>query len=199
MNTPPIRDYRDASVGLAGWRKQLQELHAAFVALADELDAEQFDWQPAPEKWSIGLVVEHLNTTNHELLGPLQRAVADARARGVKGAPPFKYGWLGRWFLDELAPPVKRPAHTPAKYVPEKRGDFAKDAVLAEYGRQHEELLKLLADSEGVHLGRVQVRSPALWLLRLPVGIWLASIPAHGARHLLQARAVREQVGFPRR
>ena len=71
--------------------------------------------------------------------------------------------------------------------------------MLAEFSRQHADLQQLLQDAAGVHLARVHMRSPALWLLQLPVGIWFASIPAHGARHWIQACAVREHPGFPRR
>jgi hypothetical protein len=40
-------------------------------------------------------------------------------------------------------------------------------------------------------LARVRVPSPALELLRLPVGIWLHALPQHTLRHLAQARRVR--------
>jgi hypothetical protein len=198
MNTPAEWNYRDASVGLDGWRAELEQLHAGFVSLAGPLDAEQLNWQPAPEKWSIGSIVDHLNVTNRELLGPLRYTLAAAQARGVRGEPPFAYGWLGRWFLDEVAPPARRAARAPRKYWPATPSETTKQAVLGEFDRLHEALLRSLDDAAGLHLGKIHVRSPALWLLRLPVGIWFASVPAHAARHWLQARAVRETPGFPR-
>ena len=198
MNAPSAWDYRDTTVGLEGWKSQLEELRTAFLALAGGLDAEQFDWQPAPGKWSVGQILAHLNATNHEIQGPLRRALGTARAHGVTGHPPFDYGFLGRWFLDEVAPPPKHTARAPRRYVPELGDESGKDAVLAAFETQHAELLKLMQDADGLHLARVKMRSPALWLLNLPVGIWFASIPAHTARHLVQARTVRENPGFPR-
>jgi hypothetical protein len=198
MSTSTHWDYRDASVGVDGWRAQLEELHAGFVSLAGPLDAEQLTWNPAPEKWSLGSILEHLNATNRELLGPLQYTIAEARARGRRGEPPFAYDWLGRWFLDEVAPPAKRAMRAPRRYLPGAPHETTKQAVLAEFDRLHAAILQALHDAAGLHLGKIRMRSPALWLLRLPLGIWLASVPAHGARHWVQARGVREHPGFPR-
>ena len=66
----------------------------------------------------------------------------------------------------------------------------------------HPDLATALADhaaaADGVDLARVRVPSPALALLRLPIGIWFLALPQHALRHLAQGRRVREDARFPR-
>jgi len=65
------------------------------------------------------------------------------------------------------------------------------------FARIQDELLATLDEATGLDLARIGVRSPAAWILKLPAGIWLAAMPAHEARHLLQAQAVRADPRFP--
>jgi len=108
---------------------------------------------------------------------------------------PFEYGWLGRSFLQQVAPPPRRRLRTARKYKPP--GERMGALVAADFARTQDALLAALGEAEGLDLARIQARSPALWALRLPVGIWFASLAAHEARHLLQAQAVRAEPGFP--
>ena len=58
-------------------------------------------------------------------------------------------------------------------------------------------LRAVIEAADGVDLARVRVPSPALALLRLPVGIWLQALPQHTLRHLAQARRVRGDESYP--
>ena len=49
----------------------------------------------------------------------------------------------------------------------------------------------MIGAADGVDLARERVPSPALRLLRFPVGIWLMAMPLHTLRHLEQAQRVR--------
>ncbi len=194
-----IRDcnYRDTSVGLEGWREQKLELQAAYLALLNPLDVAQWSWRPARDRWSILEVVDHVNKTSAELIPALQRTMDSARRSGTTGQPPFAYSGLGRWFLGQVAPPAKRAVPAPKLYRPRLELDPAR--VTAELSHLTTAYIDLLRAAESLHLARIQMRSPAMWLLRLPVGVWLATVVAHDARHLAQVRAVRAQENFPAR
>jgi len=194
-----VRDwnYRDTSVGLEGWRQQKLELQAAYLALLGPLDANQLQWRPAPNRWSILEVVDHVNKTSAELIPALHATLDSARRNGKTAQPPFKYNGIGRWFLDQVAPPAKRNVPAPKLYRPRLELDPA--SVTADLSRITSAYIDLLRAAEGLPLAQIHMRSPALWLLRLPVGVWLATVVAHEARHLAQARAVRAHERFPAR
>ena len=64
------------------------------------------------------------------------------------------------------------------------------EGVLSEFTAIGEEWEKSLDAANGLHLARVKVRSPAIKLLRFPLGGLFAVVAAHERRHLWQARRV---------
>jgi len=190
-------NWNDPSRGPTAWRLQLEELQGEILGLLRPLDDPQINWRPEPWMWSIGQCVDHLTRTNGLVLAPLHAALAQARVRGRAGQEPFHYGFLSRWFLRSLSPESKQRVKTPRKYTPAP--EHRTTLLEKEFTRVQQDLLSALAASDGLDLGRVFVRSPALWLLRVPAGIWFAGLAAHEARHLRQARAVRDHPAFPSR
>jgi hypothetical protein len=173
------------------------------------LDEIQVNWKPGASRWSIGDCVDHLATTNEAILSKVRDATASARRRGRTASGPFRYGRLARWFLEQIGPPApertraqgamratpRRRMRAPRRYRPRPHHEAA--ALAARFARVQDDVLTALGESEGLNLARIRARSPALGLLRIPVGIWFASMAAHEARHLEQARAVRADARFP--
>ena len=175
----------DHTAATDGWR-----------ALLRDLSAEQANWRPAPQRWSIAQCVDHVRIVTEAVLPGLEAAVADARERGATAPGTVRYGWLGRWFLAAQAPGRGRGARTPGVYGPSATSVDAAvvwarfEAVQARFGA-------VIEAAAGVDLARVRVPSPALAVLRLPVGIWFQALPQHALRHLAQARRVRDDERFP--
>lgn len=177
--------FADHAAGTDGWR-----------ALLRELSAEQANWRPAPQRWSIAQCLDHVRIVTEAVLPGLEAAVADARARGATAPGPYRYGWLGRWFLAAQAPGRGRGVRTPVIYEPSASAVDA-GAAWARFEAVQARFCAVIEAADGVDLARVRVPSPALALLRLPVGIWLQALPQHTLRHLAQARRVRDDERFP--
>lgn len=194
-----MRDWKwqDPSPGPEAWRQQLQELQVEILGLLEPLDDTQVNWRPEAWMWSVGQCVDHLVRLNTLVLGPVHASIVEARSRGRLGQEPFRYGLISRWFLRSMSPQSTRPAKTPRKYVPAAQHEVK--ALAAEFTRMQQRLLDTLDAAQGLDLAKVRARSPALRLLRLPVGIWFAALAAHEARHLRQAQAVRQHAAFPQR
>ena len=164
--------------------------------LAAGLSRPQANWRPAPDRWSIAQCMDHLTSTTGPLVPAISIAVNRARAAGLLSYGPFHYGFVARWFLNSLATSGARPVSAPRLYRPSASDlDLASTASRFLSAQQAFEEAALSAD--GIHLSRVRVASPALALLRLPLGIWLLSTPAHTLRHLNQAQRVRTDPRFP--
>ena len=164
--------------------------------LTSGLSRHQANWRPAPDRWSIVQCMDHLSSTTGPLVPAIDIAVTRARAAGLLSAGPFHYGFVARWFLNALAPTGTRPVSAPRLYRPSASDlDLAFTASRFLGVQQGFEEAALSAD--GVHLSRVRIASPAMALLRLPLGIWLLSTAAHTVRHLNQAQRVRTDPRFP--
>lgn len=166
---------------------------------------EQFNWRPAPNQWSIGQCIGHLNIVNSLDLTPLERAIEHGRARGQSGQGPFTYGFLSRKFIASQEPPsleapLKQKHKAPKVYLPEPDADPS--ATIAEYRRIGAELRRLALSANSLHLARIKTAMPALpaalrWVVRMPLGARLTLITTHDRRHLWQAEQVRNHAQFP--
>jgi hypothetical protein len=155
----------------------------------------QLAWRPEPGRWSIAECLDHLHVTGEEVLAQVEAAVVQGWARGTTGSPPFRYGWLGPWFVRANAPSGRR-VPTPKVFRP--REGRPPVGALDDFLALQEELAAALERANGLDLARVRARSPVTPLLRIGIGSWFEVIAVHQARHLAQARAVLEHPAFPR-
>jgi hypothetical protein len=165
-------------------------------AVLDGLTPDQVNWRPAPDRWSIGECISHLNVSIRAVLPALDRAVETARERGFAGTGTGRYGWFANWMVRAQEPPVKRRVKTFPVFQPvAARHDAAR--LLPEFRAVRGELRERLARAEEIYWGRAKVVSPASRFFRLPFGAYVAFLLAHDRRHLWQAREVRNHPGFP--
>jgi hypothetical protein len=112
----------------------------------------------------------------------MAHAIAHATARHPG---PYKYGWLWRYFIRSMEPPVTTKFKAPENYQPPPQADF--ESTLAEYRRISNTLLDLIQKANGLDLARVKTPLPAIKFLKMPLGARLALLTAHDRRHLSQA------------
>ena len=67
-------------------------------SLTAGLSAAQMNWRPQPGKWSIAQNLAHLNF-GYPGLDTIASSIAAARAKGIIGNGPFRYGWLSSWIM----------------------------------------------------------------------------------------------------
>lgn len=126
---------------------ELAQAQARAHRLADRLPAEAWNRRPAPQRWSIGEQLIHLNLTSHAYLPLLQEALTKARESELAGNGPFRRGFVG-WLLERLTePPVRLRARTAALFVPEAVEPPTE--VLAEFDRLQEALIAAVRHSAG--------------------------------------------------
>lgn len=179
------------------FERQLGAIRQDAHSLVTSLREDQFNWQPAPGRWSIGEHLAHLNQCLRVIMPALDRAIAKGRAKGLTGQGPFNYGWFGNWMVRSFEPPVTRRYRTQRVFVPPP-APHVPARVLAEFGAVRDELSARLAQAEGLDWGRFRVVSPASPLFRLRFGGYVAFVLAHDRRHLWTARRMPEQPGYPR-
>lgn len=171
------------------YETQLLSIRQQVPGLVAHLSDAQFHWSPAPNRWSMAQCFEHLNATARAFVPAIDRAMADARARGLTGSSPFAYSLFERLFLRSTEPPPRLRMRAPRVLVPAP--DKPMDAVLGEFNVWQDRLGERIRLADGLDLRRARARSPAFPLVRWSLGSLFAITLAHERRHLWQARQVR--------
>jgi hypothetical protein len=172
---------------------EAQKLEA--VRLVEAADAAAFAARPAPGKWSIGEHLAHIPKTTIPYVAALEAGLRQARRRGLVGAPPYRRGRIGEWFVASMEPPPRRRMPTLRRLVPVP--PESADAALADFLASQDELLASLASAHGIDLGRGRMRSPFLPLLTLSLEQGYRVVLAHTRRHLWHMQRILDQADRP--
>jgi hypothetical protein len=176
-------------------KQEFDAIRADTGRLMTGMRDDQFNWRPAPGRWSIGECLSHLNVVDGLDVDLLARAVAGARAKGWTGSGPFRYGRVSAWLIRKLEPPVQSKTNAPKVYQPPP--DQPRERVVAEFHRIHERLLEVLAAADGLDLVRVKIPTPVARWIRFSFTPRMRLIAVHDRRHLWQAWQVPTNPGFP--
>ena len=168
-------------------RDGFRRIETEIRTLADGLSPEAFNWQPSPERWSVGQCLAHLHVAGGLLVPRLEDALAQAAGRAR--TKPVRYGLLGRWFIQANEPNPKRKVKTPSAFVPSAQ--HAPDVLVPRLLELQERLIRCAEQADALDLASPKVASPAARFLRFDVPTWLAVTEAHERRHLAQAQDVR--------
>jgi hypothetical protein len=163
-------------------------------SLTAGLSAAQMSWRPQPGKWSIAQNLDHLNAGRGKDLDTIDSSIAAARAKGIIGNGPFRYGWPSSWIMKSMEPPPKRKFKAAKMFTPAPDVDAA--TALADYFRRTARLTELIQKTDGLDLVRAKTPFGVKWI-RISLGALLTHVTTHDRRHLWQAEQVRNDPNFP--
>jgi len=180
---------------------ELAEYYQQFGKIAEEaeqvtkgLSEAQFNWRPAPDKWSVEECLAHLIIVGQWELKAIEQAIENGRAKGITGSGPFSYGPVERLIIDLSRPPVRRGVSAPRRFQPLR--DQPVTAILPTFTHLQAQFQALTERADGLHLTRVKVVTPISRFLKMSLGAMFAQIVAHERRHLDQARRVRDAISI---
>ncbi|MEM7166205.1 MAG: DinB family protein [Planctomycetota bacterium] len=163
----------------------------AFVPLTDS----QRRFKPAPDRWSVAEVFDHLFVTGEKYLVAMEQALEKTRAQGQAGGDAaHRPTLMGRFLVRALGGKMKVKA--PKAFAPAAAG--ADLHTLEEYLEEQQQLLDFMGRADGYSLSKVRYPSPAARLLRFNLGDGVRILVTHQQRHLQQARDVVNTSAFPR-
>lgn len=168
--------------------EEFESALARLHALRDAVTADAWSRRPAPERWSVGECVAHLNLTSSAYVPLLRAGLGEARTSGH--AAPRRYsrdvtGWL---LWKGAGPPVRMKVKTTAPFVP--RGDRPPAELVDEFERLQREQVALTREADGLPIDRVRITSPFNTRVRYNVFAALTILPRHQHRHLWQAEQI---------
>jgi hypothetical protein len=180
---------------LQGYGDQLVSVRQDAVGLMSGLSEAQFNWRPAPERWSMAGCFEHLNKTASLVFNPrIRAAIIAAKAQGPRSDGPFAYSAFERWCVKMNDAPAGMRFKAPKLTRPSP--SLPVGPVRDEFVRCQDELQTLLRDADGLDLRRIRVPAPIPGL-KFSLGTMIRLMLAHERRHTWQARRVRQDPAFP--
>ncbi len=170
---------------IEGVEKELNDATQRAWTLVQSTDGRLFTVRPNASSWSAAECLSHLSISTELFLPVLQKAIDDARKRGLIPKHQPKMDVLGRvlrWFLE---PPIRQRVKTTAPFVP--RSVRAKAEAFGEFAGLQSKLAEQLNAAREVDLGRIKIVSPFDKRVKYNVYSAFRIIVAHQRRHLWQA------------
>lgn len=164
---------------------ELSEATARAWQLIRATDARMFTVRPQPGSWSAAECLAHLSVSTEMFLPVLEKAIADARSKGLTSDRAPKMDVVGRtlrWFLE---PPIRSRVKTTAPFVP--RSARAKAEAFGEFAALQSRLVDMLHTAEGLDLRKLKIVSPFDKRVKYNVYSAFRILVAHQRRHLWQA------------
>ncbi|GAA4376234.1 DinB family protein [Hymenobacter koreensis] len=153
------------------------------------LNEDELNRRPAPDKWSVGQCLEHLNIIGGFYLPEINQRVRSAQERGSRPAETVKSGPIGRRLTAAMLVPAReKPLKTPQAFAPS--GSRLPRTVVEVFLRQLDEMLNLLRAAREVNANAVRIPNAVIPLVRLRLTDQFAFLVAHMQRHMSQAERV---------
>jgi uncharacterized damage-inducible protein DinB len=170
--------------------KQFQTTHDNFIKSISGLSQKQWTFKPAPDRWSVAEVAEHITVAESGILGLVQTKVMQTPAtpekrEQVKGKDEI---------ILEKVPDRSKKAQAPEFLRP--TGRWATQAELTEAFEKNRQAtmdyVRTTNDDLRDHLFDHPVLGP------MDGYQWLLLISAHSARHTAQIEEVKADPNFPK-
>src|SRR5678816_4463844 len=81
-----------------------------------KLTAEQLNWKPSPESWSVGQCLDHLNTTNRSYYRSFDEVINGSRITRFMERLPVLPGLFGNLLVKSLDPEATRKLKAPPAF-----------------------------------------------------------------------------------
>lgn len=159
------------------------------------LSAQQINWKPRADSWSVGQCLDHLIKSNEAFDAQLE-----AIAKGEKKPSWWeKYspltGFFGNFLLKSLKKDAKK-FKAPSKVIV-PQSDISPD-IVEQFVKHQAEVVEKLKSLGNIDLQKTIVTSPFLKLMTYRLNKALDIGVEHEKRHVRQAQRVMQTEGFPK-
>ena len=174
---------------------ELQTISAEAKKTFGNLSAEQLNWKPSVEKWSVGQCFDHLIKINSEYYPDLDRIIkGEYQQKFWQNYSPFS-GFFGNLLFKSLSPQTTRKLKAPKKAKP-SASDIP-STIIEDFTRHQTELTDKIKQTENLDTKKIILTSPFAKIVTYSVHDAYRIIVIHEKRHFQQAERVLQSEGFP--
>jgi hypothetical protein len=180
-DAPDIKDLED----------QLDAAERDAQALAVGLGEERGGWHAETGSWSVAECLDHLASANRVYLQAMKEPAIRAREQGRFRRGPATPGFVARWFVMTMEPPVKAPFRMKAPRIVKPRAAPPLVNAFGSFRTSQDEVRAFLRANADLDLAAVRFPNPFVPVIRFSLATGLHVITAHERRHMWQAWRVR--------
>jgi hypothetical protein len=164
---------------------ELSEATSRAWQLVRSTDGRLFTVRPTAQDWSAAECLAHLSLSSEEFLPIIQKAIHEAREKGLTSNRKPAMDVVGRTFRWFLEPPIRKRVKTAGRFVP--RSARAKAEAFGEFAALQSKLVDALHAAEGLDLRKIKIPSPFDRRVKYNLYSAFRILVAHQRRHLWQA------------
>lgn len=167
------------------------------------LSAEQLNWKPNSDRWSIAECLLHLNYFSKYYFPATKNGIVQAQKRKTKPNTTFKSSWWGNRMVEgvQLLPSnqAKKLLECPIKYDPTFQDASQIDGhqIVNVFLENQTALLEMLVTAKEVNIQKTKISVAFYGFLSIPLGNMFQYIIYHNERHIVQAQRVHYHDHFP--
>jgi len=183
--------------------EQLDKLIQNARTIADEaqssfgrLSAEQLNWKPSAERWSIAQCFDHLIASNKGYLPIIESVRSGTKKTRFLERLPVLPGLAGKLLIKSLDPASTRKIKAPKNFEPAQSNISA--SIIDDFVAQQNTVIEGMKSTSNLDLERIVITSPAVSVVAYSLLDAYRIIVVHEQRHLQQAKRVGEESGFPK-
>ena len=158
------------------------------------LRAEQINWKPGADGWSVGQCFEHLIRTNKLFYGELDKIAAGSRTNSVLEKYSPLSGLFGNLLISSLKKDARKFKAPSPKIVPPSEIDAN---VINTFAAHQAELIEKIKRTEKADWKKTKITWPFMKLITYKLSDGFRVVVEHERRHVRQAERVTQTEGFP--
>jgi DinB family protein len=170
--------------------KWMNDTQKEYLDRLEHVSEAQWNWRPAPFRWTVGEIAEHIMLTEARLFSAVQRAMATPEN------PDWQAKTKGKdAFIERALPNRGVRAQAPVEIRP--TGKLTRDEVVRRYKELRARALEF-ARTTDAPLKAHTIEHPFPIFNTLNAYDWLIYIPLHNERHNKQMAEVMAAPGYPK-
>ena len=160
------------------------------------LNAEQLNWKPDADRWSVAQCLDHLISANREMLPAFDTTINGTKRTTFFERVPFLPGLFGRMMVKVVAPDGKRklkatPAAAPSASALDPR-------IVEQFVAHQQEVIGKMKAIQNLNPATIVMTSPFAGFITYSLLDACRIIVVHERRHFQQAQRVMAMDGLPK-
>ncbi|MEN3335535.1 MAG: hypothetical protein V7641_4900 [Blastocatellia bacterium] len=161
-----------------------------------DLTAQQLNWKPSADQWSVAQCFDHLVTANRAYFPIFEKLLSREKKNTFWESLPWLPAFWGKMLIKAVAPESTRKLKAPKIFHPSS--SRVDGAIIHQFIQQQNEVIRYMKATEDLDLEKINITSPVTSLITYSLMDAYRLIITHEQRHFLQAIRVSEMNGFPK-
>ena len=175
---------------------ELQTISSNARNVFGNLSAEQINWKPSAESWSVGQCFEHLIKINLGYFPDFESLIKGERQQKFWETYSPLSGFFGNLLFKSLSPKTPRKLKAPKSAEP-SASDIS-PMIIEDFSKHQAELINKIRQMENLETKKIIITSPFIKAITYSLFDTCRIIVTHEKRHFGQAERVIKEEKFPK-